>query len=230
MVEATRVREVGSTVQQLLRMGEVHKAVDLLIATGFGGHVTIGALTTPITGGGGGTTLDINQPAGVLNISADSVMIPIRMHVQAESGLIAADSEVAEILIAVDTEKAQDGLNQTTATNEQVYNLRGDLGNSLAGRVSAWSAITANVGTAPVHTMELARAQSFRDVQGTAANALATQFELLYEPMHPPLLTGAAHLGAALIVDWGGTVALPAFAQLQFVTFPKQWVYGFGND
>ena len=67
-------------------------------------------------------------------------------------------------------------------------------------------------------------------IQGTPANALATQFELLYEPKHPPMLAGAAHKGAAVYIDWAGTVAVSGYAQLDFVTFPKQWVYSFGNN
>ena len=229
-MDATKVKEVGSTVKQLLGMGEVHKAIDLLIAEGQGGHVTIGALTTPIVGGGNGTTIEIAQPAGILNIAPNAVMIPVRFDIQCEVGLMAADNEVDEILIAVDTGNAVDGINETTAINEQVYNMRGDLGNGLAGLVSAWSAVTTNLSTAPVHTMELARNQNFRDFQGTPANAVGTQFGLLYEPKHPPLLTGASNLGAAVFVDWAGTVAVSGFAQLEFVIFPKQWVYGFGND
>ena len=59
---ATEVKSVGNTVRELLAMGETGKAIDLLIAAGHGHHVTIGALTTPIVGGGAGTTLLIDQP------------------------------------------------------------------------------------------------------------------------------------------------------------------------
>jgi len=227
--EATRVKRVGNSVKELLGMGLVHQAVDLLIAEGQGGHVTIGALTTPIVGGGSGTTIEIAQPAGILNIAPNAVMIPVRFKVECEVGGVAADDEVDEILIAVDTGNAADGVNETTAVNEQVYNMRGDLGNGLAGLVSAWSAVTTNLTTAPVHTMELDRAQHHREF-GDATGLQITKFELLYEPVHPPLLAGASNLGAAVYVDWAGTVAVSGFAQLQFVIFPKQWVYGFGND
>ena len=229
MVEATRVKLVANTVKELIGMGGIHKAIDVLIAEGNGGHVSIGALTTPIVGGGAGTTIDISQPAGILNIGPTAVLIPVRFKIECEVGILAADDEIDEILIACDTRKAADGLNETTATNEQVYNMRGDVGNGLAGAVSAWSAVTSALTSAPVHTMELDRKQQHRNF-GDATGFLASQFELLYEPPHPPLLTGAAHLGAAVYVDWAGTVAVSGFAQLEFVTFPKQWVYGFGND
>lgn len=218
----TEVKLVANTVRELLAMGDIEKAINVLIAEGYGGHVSVGTLTTPITGGGGTTLILIDQPELVLNIAANVVMIPTRISVECEPGLVAADSEVDEILIAVDTEKAVDGLNVTTAVNEQVYNMRGDHGNSLAGTVSAWSAITAGI-TAPVLTMELARAQSFREL-GSDVGKIHSSLDLVYEPKHPPLLQGAAHLGAALLVFWGGTVALPGFAQAEFVTFPKIWL------
>ncbi len=229
MSGATDVKQVGNTVRELIGMGEIHKAIDLLIATGFGGHVTIGALTTPIVGGGNGTTIDISQPAGILNISNDSVLIPVRFKVECEVGGVAADDEIDEILIAADTTQAVDGIDQTTVTPEQVYNMRGDLGNGIAGRVSAWSGVTAALTVAPVHTIELDRAQHHREF-GTAVGLQITRFDLLYEPKHPPLITGASNLGAAVFVDWAGTVAVSGFAQLQFVTFPKQWVYAFQGD
>lgn len=226
MVNSTPVNQVAVSVRELIQKGLIHQAIDLLIATGWGGHVSIGALSTPIVGGGNGTTLDIAQPAGILNISGNTVMIPVKFKIECEVGGVAADDEVDEILIAVDTEKAQDGVDQTTVTPEQVYNLRGDLGNSISGMVSAWSAVTAALTTAPVHTMEIDRAQHHREF-GDATGLQITKFELVYEPKHPPMWTGAAGLGAAVFVDWGGTIAVSGFAQLDFVVFPKQWVYTF---
>ena len=220
----TEVKLVANTVNELIAMGDIEKAIGVLIAEGYGGHVSVGALTTPIVGGGNGTTMLIDQPQLALNIAANVVMLPVRLSVQLEVGLIAADAEVDEIAIVVDTEKAIDGLNITTAINEQVFNMRSDHGNSLAGSVSAWSAITAGI-TAPVWTMELARKQNFRDVNGTPGFAvLHTELDLLYEPKRPPFLMGAANLGAALIVAFGGTVAVSGFIQAEFVTFPKLWM------
>lgn len=218
----TDVKLVANTTKELIAMGDIDKAINVLIAEGYGGHVSVGALTSGITGGGGTTLILIDQPELILNIAPNVVMIPTRISVQCEVGLVAADSEVDEILIAVDTEKAVDGLNVTTVINEQVFNMRSDHGNALAGSVSAWSAITAGI-TAPVLTMELARAQQFREL-GTDVGLNHTQLDLLYEPKHPPLLQGASHLGAALFVFWGGTVALTGFAQAEFVTFPKIWL------
>ncbi len=218
---ATDVKNVGNTVKELLAMGETGKAVDLLIASGKGHHVTIGALTTPIVGGGAGTTLLIDQPQGLINIGSNLACIPVRIAVQCEVGIVSADSEVSEILVAVDVAKSADGLNVTTAVNEAVFNMRTDLGSSLAGEVSAWSAITAGI-TAPVLAMELARAQSLANF-GDATGMSNDQLSLLYEPKHPPIIIGNAGLGATLYLGWGGTVAVSGFAQAQIVVFPSSW-------
>lgn len=224
-MSVTEVKLVENSVKELLAMGETGKAVDLLIASGHGHHGTIGTLTTGITGGGGTTLILIDQPEGIINVGANTAVIPVRIAVQCEPGLIAADDEVDEILIAVDHAKAVDGLNVTTVVNEPVFNMRGDLGSSLSGEVSMWSAVTAAI-TAPVLDVELARATVIRELAGAAANALIKPLELLYEPLHPPIIMGNAALGASILVYWGGTVAVVGFAQIQVVAFPKGWVTG----
>ena len=220
----TSVEQVRETVRSLLARGLTGQPVDALIAAGQGGHVTIGALTTPILGGGGGTTIDIAQPEGVINIGAQVCLIPVRIHVEAEVGIVVADDEVSQIIIGVDTENSQDGINQTTVVNEAVFNMRTDQGNSFAGMVSAWSAVTAALTTVPTLDIELARAQEIRNF-GTAVAMNNVKFELLYEPKHPPLLVGGSN-GMTLLLYWGGTVAMSAFAQVQFVTCPSSWVTG----
>jgi hypothetical protein len=65
----------------------------------------------------------------------------------------------------------------------------------------------------PTLGIELARSVTVGDVQGTPATALMTKHELLYEPVAPALIVGPA----SLIGYWGGTVATPGFAQIQWV-------------
>lgn len=219
---ATDVRIVSNTVRELLAMGDMKRAVDALIAAGHGYHVSIGALTTPIVGGGAVTIIDQDRPEGVLSIGANQAMVPVRIDVQCEVGLIAADSEVDEILIAVDRLEPAQGLSITGLTREAVFNMRTDLGDAEAGELTAVSAVTANI-TNPTLGLELARAQNFRDVQGVATTVLGTQFRLLYEPLHPPIIMGNG-TGAAIYIYWGGTVAVSGFAQAQVVVFPQSWV------
>ena len=90
----TEVKLIANTVKELIGMGDIDKAVNVLIAEGYGGHVTVGALTSGITGGGGTTLILIDQPELVLNIAANVVMIPIRISAQVEVGIIGADGEV----------------------------------------------------------------------------------------------------------------------------------------
>ena len=221
---ATEVKNVGNSVRELLAMGEVGKAIDLLIAAGHGYHVNIGAFTTPIVGGGAGTVIDQDQPEGVLSIGANEAMIPISIGVQTEVGLIAADSEVDEILIAAARLLPAGGLAITGLVREAVFNMRTDLGSADAGPLTAVSTVTANI-TNPTLDLELARAQYFRDVQGTPASVWATKFDLLYEPKHPPIIMGNK-TGAAIYIYFGGTVAVSGFAQAQVVVFPQGWVSG----
>ena len=72
------------------------------VKAGNGYHVDVGGFSTPIQGGGAGTILDQDQPECTIAVPAGKVIIPIRIHVTCQTPLIAADSDEAEILIAVD--------------------------------------------------------------------------------------------------------------------------------
>ncbi len=218
------VKVLGDSVRELLGKGLNSQAVDLLINTGHGHHVSIGALTTPIVGGGAGTTIAIDQPEGLLGWGTNQALIPVRIKVECEVGLVAADSEVDEILIGVDTGNSPDGIDETTVTNPLIHNMRGDLGSSRIAEVQAWSGVSTALTTAPTIDIELDRASQFREL-GSDVGLNHTQFELLYEPKHPPILVGGAN-GKSLMVYWGGTVAVSGFAQLQVVVCPAGWVTG----
>lgn len=182
------------------------------IMQGRGHHVTIGALTTPIRGGGAAEDPDLDQPEGIISVPSGTAIMPIRVSVQVETPLIVTDADVAEILVAVDTEKAYDG--SGTKATEVVFNMKTDEADDGAA-CSAFSAFTADA-TAPVLAYELMRAQTKADVQGTAANALWGDLALLYEPDTPTIIVGPA----MLLLYWGGTVATSAFAQVQWIEYP----------
>jgi hypothetical protein len=177
------------------------------VLSGKGFHVTIGALSTPITGGGAGTILDLDQPEGIISVPLGTSIQPIRIHVQALQPLIATDADESEILIAVDrTAKwAVDG----TRTDETIFNMRTDIvGGSNCVAASAFTADT----TDPVLDIELARSIYVADSQ-SAVGVVNTKHELLYEPVAPPLIVGPA----MIVIYWGGTVATPGFAEIQWV-------------
>lgn len=221
---ATDVKVVGNTVAELLAMGRTADAIDALIASGHGYHVSIGAFSTPITGGGAGTVLDLDQPEGVLSVGSGMALIPVSVRVQCQVPQLAADDDECEILVAVDRANGWKG--DGTFTAETVFNQRTDLGGTPHGVVAAASAFTADmlaVGDAdPVLDLELARRVIRGDSQ-TAAGVWWGDLDLVYEPKHPPIIVAGA-TGAALYVYWGGTVALPGFAQLDVVAFPSGWV------
>lgn len=182
------------------------------IAEGRGFIVNVGAFSSPITGGGAGTILDLDQPEFVINVESGKVLVPLRFFVQTQAPLLAADADESEIMIAVDrTAKwAGDG----TFTAETAFNMRTDNIKSYTGSVG--SAFTADMlmttGADAVLGIELARTVVTADSQ-TAAGVLWTKNELLYEPGTPPFIVGPA----AVIGYWGGTVATPGFAELMFL-------------
>jgi len=183
-----------------------------LVYEGRAFHVTVGALTTPIVGGGNGTTPDLDQPEFALSIPDGTAIVPMRVHVQVEVPLLAADSEVAEIILGADRVTAIGG---GTSTAETAFNMRTD--NPRTTLCTAASAYTANSTAEPVLGIELARSQRLGDFQGTPANAMWTQLELLYEPLNSPIIMGPA----TLLVYWGGTVAASGFAQVVWAELPE---------
>lgn len=84
-----------------------------------------------------------------------------------------------------------------------------------------FSAATADI-TDPVLGIELARRAVTGDMNGTPANALWGQLDLVYEPMVPGFFVGPA----AIYGYWGGTVATPGFAHLDFIAIPSSLITG----
>ena len=69
----------------------------------------------------------------------------------------------------------------------------------------------------PVVTWDLARKEALTDVQGTAATVLVTSFELIYEPINPPLIVGPA----CVLMYAGGSIAVTAYMQAYFLAVPS---------
>ena len=189
-----------------------------LIARGFGGQVTVGAISTGITGGGAGTVLDIEQPELLLSVASGYTMIPLRLHAEVNIGLQTTDSHVNEILFGVNRGVAWDGTG--TFTSETVFNMRTDM--SAPSGITAASAFTADPTVVPVVTFDLARREALTDVQGTAATVLVTTFDLVYEPTNPPFIVGpACILGYA-----AGSIAVTAYMQAYVLVIPSSLVTG----
>jgi hypothetical protein len=202
--------------------------IDTLIAYGYGFHVTIGAFSTPIAGGGAAFIIDQNEPRGVVSVPPGWTIRPFRVHCQAQTPLLAADSDESEIVLAVDVKFEWKG--DGTFTAQTPWNMRTDrapargtapLGGCPIRAASAFSAdMTATDGNEPVLDIELAHSVIVADKQGTPATGLWTKHELLYEPAYAPFLVGPC----AMYLYIGGTAATPFFAQVQFVALPSSFV------
>lgn len=203
--------------------GVVLDETDHMIARGFGRIVTVGAFSTGIVGGGNGTVLDLDQPELAIGVPAGYAIRPLRATCQVQVGLVAADNDENEILLAVDPWGLWTG--DGTFTSESPLNMRTDLKAGSACRVG--SAFTADMTTTPsggaaadpVLDIELDRVVETFDVFSTGTSVLMKQLRLHYEPVRPPLIIGPA----TLLLYFGGTVAtVGGFAQVAWLEAPMQ--------
>jgi len=179
------------------------------VLQGRGFHVDVGAFSTPIQGGGVGTTILIDEPEASISVPTGTSILPIRIHVQCQVPILAADSEESEILLAVDIASAHAG--DGTATAETALPMYMGNGTSLCTCTSA----TTSAITDPVLGWELAHKVKLGDYQGTPAAVMWTDLELLYTPSPLPVLVGPC----ALYLYWGGTVAVTGFAQIEWLEY-----------
>jgi hypothetical protein len=180
-------------------------------------QVDVGALSTPILGGGAGTIIDQDQPEAVISVPTGTTIMPVRIAVQCQTPLLATDADESEILIAVDRAAACPFAGTWTA--ETALNMRTD--NPRTSNCTCKSACTVNE-TNPTLGIELAHKVITGDMNGTPANALWGTLDLVYEPKVKPIIVGPA----AVYVYWGGTVATNAFAQIQWAEVPSTDITG----
>lgn len=208
------VTQAGSPMGSACNVPEVSH----MIAQGMGRHVTVGAFSTGIVGGGAGTILDLDQPELVIGVPAGYCMRPIRMSAQVQVGLFAADNDESEILFAVDSLGLWSG--DGTYTFEEPSNMRTDLVKGSACRVG--SAFTADMTTTqpgitpadPILDIELARSVETSDLFSTGTGILIKRLDLTYEPLNAPYLVGPC----SLLAYFGGTIAtIGGFVQVAWV-------------
>jgi len=183
------------------------------IQDGRGFHVTVGALTTSIVGGGNGTAITLNEPEVVISVPDGTSILPIRVDVQCELPIIAAAADVSEIIIGSDKDATWDTTG--TSAEETAVNMRTT--HTATSLCSCESAFTGAITTSPALDYEIARAQSTGSDYGTPTNSNFEELKLLYEPLAPPILDGPC----MLLVYWGGTVATSGFAQIEWLEFPS---------
>ena len=185
------------------------------IARGYGWHIQVGALTTPIVGGGNGTVQDLEQPELAINCPTGYCMVPLRINVQTQVGLQTTDAHESEIVIAVDRTQVQTA---GTSTAEAPMNMRTDI--TTVCPFTAYSAYTADGVASPILT-ELIRKQAVTDVQ-TAVGVNVYQFDLVYEPINPLFIIGPGNIS----VHFAGDIATPGFIQASVLMFPSALLTG----
>lgn len=183
---------------------------DAMVAAGYGFHVTVGALTTPIVGGGAGTVLVIATPELIISVPSGTAIMPIRIKVDCELPAD-LDNDIEEIVIAVDRTQAL--TSGGTSTTEVAFNMRSD--NPTTSLCSVYSAVTVTVAPTPVHGIELARKQEHTNL--LTAGITQGFMDLLYEPLHPPIIVGPANVS----VMFGGVTAMSGFINAQWVEMPE---------
>ena len=188
-----------------------------MVMRGLGWIVQVGDLTTPVAGGGGTDVILAQQPELIIDIPKGWTLMPLRISVDAETPLIAADDNESEILMTVDRTQVNDVLSGTEV-QEFPSNMRTDIVAGCPFLVA--SAVTANITAAPTRSFDLAHRTTVADVNGTAANTLWGDLWVLYEPDSPPFVVGPA----SLQVHWGGTVATSAYCQMAFLAIRSSLV------
>jgi len=210
----------GSAYRPYLnRRGELFTQdwIQAAILQGYGFIANVGALSTPVVGGGAGTIVDLDQPEFGMIIPAGTTLVPVRLGIQLTAPLLATDADESEALAFVDTTAATvaAALDGTWANTITPKNMRVALANKQTSLCTVKSVCSADT-TDPTESIDLAHTVITGDVNGTPANALWTKNELLYEPKNPPYIVGPA----SLFAYWGGTVATYAFMQFFWLEIP----------
>jgi len=192
--------------------------IQAAILEGYGFIANIGALSTPVVGGGNGTIVDLDQPEFGMIIPDGKTIIPIRLAIQLTTPLLATDADEAEALAFVDTTAATvaAALDGTWANTITPKNMRIALTNRNSSICTVKSVCSVDT-TDPTESIDLIHSVMVADMNGTPANALITRHDVLYEPKNPPLIVGPA----SLFAYWGGTVAVNGFMQFFWIELPS---------
>jgi len=192
--------------------------IQAAILEGYGFIANVGSLSTPVVGGGDGTTVDQNQPEFGMIIPDGKTIVPIRLAIQLSTPLLATDEDEAEAVAIVDVTAATvaAALDGTWANTITPTNMRIALANRKASTCTVKSVCSGDT-TNPTISTELDHAIIVGDMNGTPANALWTKNGLLYEPKNPPYIVGPS----SLFAYWGGTVAVNGFMQFFWLELPS---------
>ena len=173
------------------------------------GTITAGGNVAPITGGGGSTTVDQDQPEFGFGVPTGYTLIPLRVQVACQVDLD-ADVEEGNIVLWADTAAAvpTDGTKTSVSPINMLHGATDVVG-------TAFSACTEDL-TDPSISIVLAYA-TVQNSEVTAAGEAVVHLDLLYEPALPPHFSGPCSVYGA----WGGTAAVPGIASIQYAVVPN---------
>ena len=204
----------------LNRRGALHGIdwIQAAILEGYGFKSTVGALSTPVAGGGSGTVVDLDQPEFGMIIPAGVTIIPLRIAIQLTTPLLVTDADEVEALGFVDVTAATvaAALDGTWTTTITPTNKRIALANRKTSTCTVKKQCTADT-TDPTESIDLFHSIMVADMNGTPANALITRHDVLYEPKEKDFIVGPA----SLFIYWGGTVAVSGFMQMDWLELPS---------
>ena len=181
---------------------------------GFGYTATLGAFSTPVVGGGAGSTIDLDEPELIVKIPNGTSLLPLRVDATVQQGTL-ADREEYEILVAVDQDNTGGTTTAGANTALDIHNL-----NTLCGKTSACTVESLHTGTMdpdPALDIELAHAVMIADGDGTEVSFEWKSLHLVYEPKNPPIINGPA----LLLLYYGGDTACNGFASVSWLEFPE---------
>lgn len=215
----TRVSEGEDTYLRAMRDGSLIKAdwKQALILEGRGFMFTVGALSTPVVGGGAAATaIDADGPDFLVGIPTGTSIMPLYIEVCLSQGIGTGDDNEIDILIAVDQDTMA-ASSMGTSTAEVIYNMNTLHSNS--SNCYARSEYSATMSTDPVLDLELARVAKAFEMH-TTAGVIWQECKLVYEPKTPPIINGPAMLCGF----FGGTKAQSGFATVQWLELPSNLV------
>lgn len=184
---------------------------DALVLAGYGYHVSVGALTTPIAGGGGdGGVPDITLSELSIAVPTGTAIRILRGSIQVEAQAD-ADGVISEAFIAVDRATASTA-SSSTGTVETAFNMRTDAPRSTACTVVSANTVAHNTA---VHHLELARKQLVANI--VTAGITQGIVDLVYEPKTSPIIVGPA----SVFFHWGSSAgSVSGFAQAEWLEYP----------
>jgi hypothetical protein len=176
-------------------------------------RLTVGAFAadaepTQVTGGGAGTTLEIEKPEMLIGVDAGYYLLMVSLQVSLQSLADAASDDIQLLAIS---DRSQAPPTSLTGTVETPDNLLDGAG-AFPGR--AYSAVTADI-TDPVMSEILYFQQEM--AAGTAVDHV--RFNAVYEPAVPSILAGPCQIA----VCWGGTIATAGMGSMVVGCVPTSW-------